>query len=266
MIELYQFEISSYAEKIRFVLDYKGLNYKKVEVLPAIGQVEVFKLSGQRQVPVLKDEGTVIADSTSIAEFLDRKYSDKPVIPTDLKTRGQVMLMEQWADEIFGINARKGLILSMSQNPSFRSALLPSTTPDVLKNLVNSIPSLDFLGNLGASVGMSPDKIKDEIRQNLSWLCGILSDQPYLTGSEPTLADFTVAALSMYIKFPSGNYIDLPESVKGKGVLGIADNPLYDTFWTWRDKLYSDFRKISVPSTLNSGNASASGPTSISID
>ena len=47
---------------------------------------------------------------------------------------------------------------------------------------------------------------------------------------------------------------------------GIADNPLYDTFWTWRDKLYSDFRKISVPSTFTSGNASPSGPTSISID
>ena len=41
MIELYQFEISSYAEKVRFVLDYKGLDYKKVEVLPAIGQVEI---------------------------------------------------------------------------------------------------------------------------------------------------------------------------------------------------------------------------------
>lgn len=266
MIELYQFEISSYAEKVRFVLDYKGLDYKKVEVLPAIGQVEVFKLSGQRQVPVLKDEGTVISDSTSIAEFLDRKYTGKPVIPSDLKSRGQVMLIEQWADDIFGINARKGFILSMSQNPSFRSAMLPSTTPDVLRNLISSIPSLDFLGNLGASVGMSSDKIKDEIRQNLSWLCGILSEQPYLTGSEPTLADFTVAALSMYIKFPTGNYIDLPESVKGKGVLGIADNPLYDTFWTWRDKLYSDFRKTSVPSTFTSGNASPSGPTSISID
>jgi glutathione S-transferase len=266
MIELYQFELSSYAEKIRLVLDYKGLEYKKVEVTPAIGQVEVFQMSGQRQVPVIKDDGTVIADSTAIAEFLDRKYSDKPVIPADGKHRAQVMLMEQWADEVFGIHARKGLILSMSQNPSFRSALLPSATPDILKNLVSAIPSLDFLGNLGASVGMSPDKVKDEIRQNLSWLCGILSEQPYLTGSEPTLADFTVAGLSMYIKLPTGNYIDVPDSVKGEGVPGIADNPLYEVFWTWRDKLYSDFRKTSVPSSFPSSNGGSNRPTSISID
>lgn len=266
MIELYQFEMSSYAEKIRLILDYKGLDYKKVEVTPAIGQVEVFKISGQRQVPVLKDEGTVIADSTAIAEFLDRKYSDKPIIPADPKLRGQVMLLEQWADDVFGINARKGLLLSMTQNPSFRSAVLPNATPDLVKTFVNSMPSLDFLGNLGAPIGMSSDKIKDEIRQNLSWLCGILSEQPYLTGNEPTLADFAIAGLSMYIKFPTGNYIDIPESVKGQGVPGIADNSLYDTFWTWRDKLYSDFRKTSIPTSLSGSNGGSSRPTSINID
>jgi glutathione S-transferase len=262
MIELYQFEISSYAEKVRFILDYKGLDYKKVEVTPAIGQVEVFQMSGQRQVPVLKDEGTVVADSTAIAEYLDRKYSDNPIIPHG-KLRGQVMIMEQWADDVFGMNARKGLVTSMAQNPVFRSALLPSATPDMLKNLVSSIPSFDLLSNLGAPIGLSTDKFKDEIRQNLSWLCSILSEQPYLVGDVPTLADFAVAGLSMYIKFPTGNYINVPESVKGQGVPGIADNELYETFWTWRDKLYSDFRKSSTPTVIptNSGR-----PTSISID
>lgn len=263
MIELYQFEMSSYAEKVRFILDYKGLEYKKVEVTPAIGQVEVFQLSGQRQVPVLKDDGTVVADSTAIAEYLDRKYSDKPVIPHG-KLRGQVMIMEQWADEIFGINARKGLLTSMTQSASFRSALLPSATPDMLKNLVGSMPSFDFLGNLGAPIGLSTDKFKDEIRQNLSWLCSILSEQPYLVGETPTLADFTVAALSMYIKFPTGNYLNIPEAVKGQGVPGIADNELYDTFWTWRDQLYTDFRKASFVTPMPSGDSGR--PTAISID
>ena len=263
MIELYQFEMSSYAEKVRFILDYKGLEYKKVEVIPAIGQVEIFKMSGQRQVPVLKDDGTVIADSTAIAEYLDRKYSDKSIIPTDGKLRGQVMIMEQWADEIFGINSRKGLLTTMSQNPSFRSALLPNTTPDVLKNLVSALPSFDFLGGLGAPVGLSTDKIKDNIRQNLSWLCSILSEQPYLVGDAPTLADFTVAALSMYIKFPTGTYLTIPEAIKGQGVPGIADNELYDTFWNWRDKLYCDFRRAGAP-IIPSGDSGR--PTSISID
>ena len=55
MLELYQFELSQYSEKVRLILDYKGLEYRKIEVTPGIGQVELFQKTGQRQVPVLKD-------------------------------------------------------------------------------------------------------------------------------------------------------------------------------------------------------------------
>ncbi len=34
MLELYQFELSAYCEKVRLILDYKGLAYKKRDVVP----------------------------------------------------------------------------------------------------------------------------------------------------------------------------------------------------------------------------------------
>ncbi len=40
MLELYQWELSQYSEKVRLILDYKGLDYRKIEVTPGIGQVE----------------------------------------------------------------------------------------------------------------------------------------------------------------------------------------------------------------------------------
>ncbi|HEY9813983.1 MAG TPA: glutathione S-transferase N-terminal domain-containing protein, partial [Candidatus Sericytochromatia bacterium] len=52
MLELYQFEVSQYAEKVRLILDYKNLPYRKIEVTPGVGQLELFRLSGQRKVPV----------------------------------------------------------------------------------------------------------------------------------------------------------------------------------------------------------------------
>lgn len=67
MLELYQFELSPYSEKVRLILDYKGLEYQKIEVTPGVGQVEIYRISGQKQLPVLKDGSTVIADSTEIA-------------------------------------------------------------------------------------------------------------------------------------------------------------------------------------------------------
>jgi len=53
MIELYQFELSQYSEK---VLDFRlqGLAYRKIEVTPGIGQVELFQMSGQQKAPVLQ--------------------------------------------------------------------------------------------------------------------------------------------------------------------------------------------------------------------
>jgi glutathione S-transferase len=69
MIELYQFELSQFAEKARLILDFKGLQYRKIEVVPGVGQLEVFRISGQRQVPVIKDGNTIVADSTAIALY-----------------------------------------------------------------------------------------------------------------------------------------------------------------------------------------------------
>jgi glutathione S-transferase len=41
MLELYQFELSHYSEKVRLLLDYKGLAYRKIEITPGIGQVDL---------------------------------------------------------------------------------------------------------------------------------------------------------------------------------------------------------------------------------
>ena len=55
MIELYQFEFSQYSEKTRLILDYKGLEYRKIEVTPGVGQIELLQKYGYSKVPILKD-------------------------------------------------------------------------------------------------------------------------------------------------------------------------------------------------------------------
>ncbi|NJR39133.1 MAG: glutathione S-transferase family protein [Leptolyngbyaceae cyanobacterium CSU_1_4] len=264
MLELYQFELSHYCEKIRFILDYKGLAYRKVEVTPGIGQLDLFKMSGQRQVPVLKDGNEVIADSTAIAQYLDQKYPDRPLYPTDSRQRALCLILEEWADESIGSNSRKAMLGAFSQNSSFRAAALPSSTPAFLRTLVESVPqeAIDVLG-LGAGFGADSVKAaRKAMAQNLEALCLLLTANDYLVADHPTVADFAVAGLSMYIKFPTGNYVDLPEGLKGKGVPGLADNPSYEVFWAWRDRLYADFRQAGQVSRP----ASASAPTPINID
>jgi glutathione S-transferase len=263
VLELYQFELSQYSEKVRLILDYKGLEYKKIEVTPGIGQLEVFRLSGQRQVPILKDGSTVIADSTEIAFYLERKYPENPILPEDPLSRGQCLLIEEWADESIGLKGRKALIGALNQNQNFRSSILPKTVPDFFKSVVKSVPS-ELLDLMGTGVGLGGEAVKEAqkgLKQDLEALCLILQDRPYLVGDRPTLADLAVAATSIILKFPAGNYLDISEDLKGRGIPGLADRSDYEPFFTWRDRLYADYRK-----PLITTSAAASSPTAIEIE
>ena len=263
MLELYQFELSQFSEKVRFILDYKGLEYRKIEVVPGVGQIELFRLSGQRQVPVLKDGETFIPDSTEIALYLERKYPEKPLLPENPLLKGQCLLMEEWADTSIGLQGRTAFIGAINQNQNLRRALLPRETPDFLKNLLGAVPS-ELLDLLGTGVGFGKQAVKDAqrgLKQDLEALCLILSDRPYLLGEQPTLADFSVAALSMLLKFPPAGYIAGTDNFAGQGIPGLADNSFYQVFWDWRDRLYAQYRK-----PLSSQSSPGSNPTTINID
>jgi glutathione S-transferase len=263
MLELYQWEISHYSEKVRLILDYKGLDYRKIEVTPGVGQLELFRLTGQRQVPVLKDGNRYIADSTEIAKYLDLEYPERPLIPQDGEKRALCLMMEEWADESIGVKGRKALFSAISQDQSFRKSLLPNSTPDIFKTFVAGVPN-DLLTVLGFGVGYSPDVIKSaiaDLKRDLEALTLLLADRPYLTGDEPTLADLAVASLSILLKFPQVAYMDIPAELRGKGVPGLADNPDYELFFSWRDRLYAQFRK-----PLTGTLPTSSAPTAIQIE
>ncbi|MBE9193077.1 glutathione S-transferase family protein [Gloeocapsopsis crepidinum LEGE 06123] len=263
MLELYQFELSQYSEKVRLILDFKGLAYRKIEVTPGVGQLELFRLTGQRQVPVLKDGSQYVADSTEIAKYLERKYPDRPIIPSDPKQRAVCLLIEEWADESIGMKSRKALFGALSQSENYRKSLLPMATPDLVKTLIGVVPN-DVLKVLGFGVGYGPDVIKsaeEDLKQDLEVLCLLLAENSYLVGDQPTLADLAVAGLSMLLRFPDGPYLELPATLKGKGIPGIGDNIAYQSFFDWRDRLYTQYRKpLTAVSTVGST------PTSIQID
>jgi glutathione S-transferase len=266
MLELYQFEFCPFCEKVRLILDYKGLEYKKVEVTPGIGQLEVFKISGQKQVPVLKDGDKVVADSTEIAFYLDQKYPEKPLIPTDSVAKGQCLLMEEWADTTLPYKGRKTFLGALNHYQNFRTSFLPKDVPDIVKNIIGAVPS-EFLDFLGTGVGLGADTFKaaeKELKQDLESLTLILQNQPYLITDEITLADLTVAALSTIIKFPGGDYFDLPMDVQGKGIPGLADNSAYETFFTWRDRIYTEYRQ--PLDKTNKSDDNDNQPTSIEIE
>ena len=229
MLELHQFRHSAFCEKARLVLAAKGLEYSVVEVVPGVGQLELYRLSGQRQVPVLVDGPEVIADSTAIALHLEARHPQPALLPVDPAERAQVRLLEDWADTTLAAGARLALVQAAAADPVLRTALLPEATPDGLRSLVGALP-----GGLLAGLGQVVDQgALQELRSNLEQLTVLVQAQPYLVGSALSLADLAVAGQLSLLKFPASAGAPLA----GRGVPGLADDPQLAPLWAWRDRL-----------------------------
>jgi glutathione S-transferase len=229
MLELHQFRHSAFCEKVRLVLAAKGLAYSVVEVTPGVGQLELFRLSGQRQVPVLVDGSHVIADSSAIAQHLERHTPQPALLPADPALRAQVLLLEDWADTALAAGVRLALVQAAAADPVLRGGLLPDATPAPLRSLVGALPTgvLSGLGQVIDHGGL------EQLRANLEQLAVLVPQQPYLVGEQLSLADLAVVAQLSLLLFPASAGAPLA----GRGVPGLADDPLLAPLWQWRDAI-----------------------------
>ncbi len=106
MIKLYQFPISHYCEKVRWALDYKGLDYQIVNLLPGLHIKTTKKLAKYSSVPVLTDGDVVLQDSSKVITYLDETYPDKSLTPKDEIIRLEALKWEKYVDAELGVQVR----------------------------------------------------------------------------------------------------------------------------------------------------------------
>jgi len=229
MLQLHQFRHSAFCEKVRLVLAAKRLDYTVVEVLPGLGQWQLFRISGQRQVPVLVDGAEVIADSSAIALHLEARHPEPALLPADPRERAQVLLLEDWADTTLAAGCRLALLQAAAADPLLRAALLPDSTPGPLRQLVAGLP--EQLGE--AMAGAIAVAGSQQLEVRLEQLAALVTATPHLVGERLSLADLAVAAQLSLLKFPASAGAPLA----GRGAPGIADNPLLDPLFSWRDRI-----------------------------
>ena len=83
MLTLYQFATSPFCNKVRKILDFKGLDYRSVEV-DYLERKELVVASNQVMVPALTlESGETIVDSDRIAALLDELYPDPTIFPPE---------------------------------------------------------------------------------------------------------------------------------------------------------------------------------------
>ncbi|XP_047336458.1 glutathione S-transferase 2-like [Impatiens glandulifera] len=89
-LQLYSYWISSCSWRVRFALNLKGLSYEYKSVNLTKGEQfnpEFEKLNPLHFVPVLVDGDIVVSDSLAILLYLEEKYPQIPLLPSDPKLR-----------------------------------------------------------------------------------------------------------------------------------------------------------------------------------
>ena len=119
MRTLYQFPLSHFCEKARWLLDHKELDFVAQNMMPGVHRAFAQLKTGQSHLPILKDAEQWVTGSTAIALYLDETYPEHRLLSTDLQLREKILEIDQLANDL-GVHVRRwglALTLSISDEP-----------------------------------------------------------------------------------------------------------------------------------------------------
>ena len=93
MIKFYRFPISGHSHRVELMLNLLGVAYEGIDIDLAGGEhkKETFlKLNPFGVIPVIDDNGFVLADSNAIILYLAKKYGDTSWLPEDAETAANI--------------------------------------------------------------------------------------------------------------------------------------------------------------------------------
>ena len=229
MLELHQFRHSPYCLKVRMALAAKKLEYRTVEITPAVGQIDIFQKTGQKKLPVLFDNETIIHDSSSIIRHLEKIKIKPKLIPENPKERSQAQIIENWADTTLAKSIKIVFLEEIMKSPELISSLLPNEVSASMQKFIFNIPL-----NIGSKFsGLINQKEKESLKLNLDHLTNSVKKENFLVGNELSIADLSVASQLSLLSFPNSSGARL----KGQGCSIFINDPSLKNLFKWRDSI-----------------------------
>lgn len=204
---LYQFPLSHFCEKARWLLDHKELDYSAQNLTPGVHRVKIYYRTSQSHLPVLKDGAEWIADSTQIALYLDNQYPELTLIRKEADLRDKILEIDELSQKL-GRHVRRWLF----------SYLLSDENNNVLDILIGehgllrdfekySVPALKFaIKKMHRIDENTVLQSKQKIEQIMLQMNQILIENGgrYLVGERLTLADIAVCSMAAPLLMVAG--------------------------------------------------------------
>ena len=220
LIELYP---SPYSERVRWVLELKGLEYRRRNYQPIAEEAELREKTGISTVPVLFADGELIGDSNAAVEWIEKRQSSPALMPADPAERAEIRAFELASTEALAPWARLGFI-----------------------GRAKAMGIQPLADHFAAKYGWSPEKEASTarlLRELLSDLSRTVEKRKYLVGDAFSRADITVAAmLATVFGHPSDDLFALEAPMRSMFGLPLGEEPAFTTLRRWRDDLYRRHR------------------------
>lgn len=210
---LYQFPISHFCEKIRWALDYKGLQYKTKNLLPGLHLRTTRKITPKSYVPILDHDGTLVQNSHVILDYLDEHFPDKPLRSSDAELREEMFEWEKYLDVEVGVHIRRYCYHILLGHPDivvpFFTQGGPWWSPMFFKLFYSKLePTMRRVMKIDEA---GARESQEHIEAALERINARLNEQEFLVGEQFSRVDLTAAALLAPLFTPDKYGLAWPE-------------------------------------------------------
>ena len=211
--KLYSAPQSTCSQRVRFVLNTKGLPFDIVEINLSAGdqlKPDYLKLNPNGVVPTLDHDGQIVIDSNVITEYLDEVEPNKSFTPEDPVKRAHMRTLMHYIDEMPAAAVRVPTF-NLCYVPNFKKMsredfLALAESKPLRREFMLAMGQTGFpQSEMDSALGRlrrSYERMEAEIEQ---------SGGPWLLGKDITLADVAVMpALARMDDLGMADWADLP--------------------------------------------------------
>lgn len=160
MFKVHGVALSPFVRKVLLALEYKGIPYESVPVMPGADDAGFRAISPLGKIPVLEHDGFFIPDTSVICRYIDRVFPDKPLYPADPKEEAKATWLEEFGDSKL-IEACAGLfqqrflypkMFGQDTDEAVVANILDNLMPPLLAYLESQTPAEGALLDHGPSI------------------------------------------------------------------------------------------------------------------